>query len=186
MKKILLVLCCMTLVSLPMMALAVETEPEITAEQTEKTQKPVKQNGSKQDEAQKATQQEFKAALDTSRKLLKETQAKVKSVSEENKTLSKQVQTTLNAIKDGSKTVSSETLEKVKELTDKVKQLRTTNEETKGQIKEIMVGARASQSDKDFAAAKAAVNNAVSIMEARLGIKQQLNSVLKELVALLG
>jgi phage shock protein A len=90
----------------------------------------------------------------------------------------------LQAVKAGTKTITSP--DRVKELLQTLKQLRDSIKATEGQVRQSMQSARTSALAKDFAAAKTSVEQAISVVESRIALKQQVNTALKELVTLLG
>lgn len=129
---------------------------------------------------QKALREELAAARQT----LKNLQTQANALSQENKTLGAQVRAGLQAVKAGTKTPTSP--ERIAELLKTLKQLRESIKATDGQVRTSMQAARASIAAKDFAAAKTSVEQAISLMETRVSLKQQVNTALKELVSLLG
>ena len=72
------------------------------------------------------------------------------------------------------------------ELLQTLKQLRESIKATQGQVRQLMLSARASLAAKDFTAAKTAVEQSTTVLESRIALKQQVNTALKELVTLLG
>ena len=74
----------------------------------------------------------------------------------------------------------------IEELLQTLKQLRESIKATQGQVRQLMLSARASLAAKDFTAAKTAVEQSTTVLESRIALKQQVNTALKELVTLLG
>jgi len=129
-------------------------------------------------------QKALRDAFTVSRQTLKTLQTQANTLSQENKTLGQQVRTGLQAVKAGTKTPTSP--ERIAELLQTLKQLRESIKATDGQVREHVQAARTSVAAKDFAAAKASIDEAISVLESRIALKQQVNTALKELVSLLG
>jgi flagellar hook-associated protein FlgK len=118
------------------------------------------------------------------RQTLKTLHTQANTLSQENKTLNQQVRTGLKAVKAGTKTPTS--TERIAELVQTLDQLRESINATDGQVKQNMQDAHTSIAAKDFAAAKTSVDQAISVLESRIALKQKVNTALKELVTLLG
>ncbi|MDP3448226.1 MAG: hypothetical protein Q8S22_09240 [Eubacteriales bacterium] len=129
-------------------------------------------------------EQALRAEIAEGRQTLKTLQAQATALSQENKALGQQVKAGLQAVKTGTNTPALP--ERIAELLETLKQLRASMEATSGQVRQSMQASRASIAAKDFAAAKTSVNQAISVLESRIALKQQVNTALKELVALLG
>ena len=118
------------------------------------------------------------------RQTLKTLQTQANALTQENKTLGGQVRTGLQAVKAGTKTPASP--ERISELLQTLKQLRESIETTQGQVRVNVQAARTSIAARDFAAAKTSLDQAISVLESRIALKQQVNAALKELAGLLG
>ena len=179
MKKTLVVIGALLLLMIPTVALA-ETEATPTPAPATSTPAPSAQPRTTLTPEQKALRDEIAA----SRQTLKTLQTQANTLSQENKTLGQQVKTGLQAVKAGTKTPTSP--ERIAELLQTLKQLRASIQATDGQVKQNVQAARTSIAAKDFAAAKTSIDQAISVLESRIALKQQVNTALKELVALLG
>jgi len=179
MKKTLALIGALLLLMIPTVALA-ETEATPTPAPATSTPAPSAQPRTTLTPEQKALRDEIAA----SRQTLKTLQTQANALSQENKTLGQQVKTGLQAVKAGTKTPTSP--ERIAELLQTLKQLRASIQATDGQVKQNVQAARTSVAAKDFAAAKTSIDQAISVLESRIVLKQQVNTALKELVALLG
>ena len=179
MKKTLVVIGALLLLMIPTVALA-ETEATPTPAPATSTPAPSAQPRTTLTPEQKALRDEIAA----SRQTLKTLQTQANTLSQENKTLGQQVKTGLQAVKAGTKTPTSP--ERIAELLQTLKQLRASIQATEGQVKQNVQAARTSIAAKDFAAAKTSIDQAISVLESRIALKQQVNTALKELVATLG
>jgi hypothetical protein len=179
MKKALALIGALLLLLIPTVAFA-ETEATPTPASATSTPAPSARPRTTLTPEQKALREEFASARQT----LKTLQTQANALSQENKTLGAQVRTGLQAVKAGTKTPASP--ERIAELLKTLKQLRESIKATDGQVRASMQAARTSIAAKDFAAAKTSVDQAISVMESRIALKQQVNTALKELVALLG
>lgn len=179
MKKTLVLIGALLLLMIPTVALA-ETEATPTPAPATSTPAPSAQPRTTLTPEQKALREELAA----SRQTLKTLQTQANTLSQENKTLGQQVKTGLQAVKAGTKTPTSP--ERIAELLQTLKQLRASIQATEGQVKQNVQAARTSIAAKDFAAAKTSIDQAISVLESRIALKQQVNTALKELVALLG
>ena len=118
------------------------------------------------------------------RQTLKTLQTQANALSQENKTLGVQVKTALQAVKAGTKTPSSP--ERIAQLLQTLKEQRDSIKATDGQVRSNTLAARSSIVARDFAAAKTSLDQAISVLQSRIAIKQQVNATLKELLSLLG
>jgi len=179
MKKTLVLLGALLLLMIPTVALA----------EAETTPTPVPATATPAPQARPRTtltpeEKTLREELAASRQNLKTLQTQANTLSQENKTLRQQVKTGLQAVKAGTKTPTSP--ERIEELLQTLKGLKETKQMSEGQVKENMQAARTSIAAKDFAAAKTSIDKAITILESRIAIKQQINTALKELVTLLG
>jgi uncharacterized phage infection (PIP) family protein YhgE len=177
MKKTLLTLGLLLMLVLPTAALA---EGEAATPTPAATPAPSARPRATLTPEEKALREE----IATSRQTLKTLRTQAETLSQENKTLGQQVKTGLQAVKAGTKTPTSP--ERIAELLPTLKQLRDSIKATEGQVREDMQAARASIAAKDFTAAKASIDEAITVLESRIALKQQVNATLKELVGLLG
>jgi len=180
MKKTLVILGIFLLLMIPTAALA-ETEAATPAPAAvTATPAPSARPRTTLTPEQKALREEISA----SRQQLKTLQTQANTLSQENKSLGLQVKAGLQAVKAGTKTPTSP--ERIAELVQTLKQLRESMQTTEGQVRQNMQAARASTFAKDFAAAKTLIDQAISVLESRIALKQQVNDALKELLPLLG
>lgn len=179
MKKTLLLLGLLLMLMVPTIALAEGEEATATPTATA-TPAPTAKPRATLTPEEKALRDEMTASRQTLRTL----QTQANALTQENKTLGAQVKAGLQAVKAGTKTPSSP--ERIEELLATLKQLRESIKATDGQVKEKMQAARTSIAARDFAAAKASIDGAITVLESRIALKQQVNTALKELVGLLG
>jgi len=179
MKKTLVLLGALLLLTIPTVALA-ETEATPTPAPATSTPAPSAQPRATLTPEEKALRED----IATSRQTLKTLQTQANALTQENKTLGQQVKTGLQAVKAGTKTPTSP--ERIAELLQTLKELRASIQATDGQVKQSMQAARTSITARDFAAAKTSIDQAISVLESRIAMKQQVNTALKELVTLLG
>ena len=177
MKKTLLLLGTLLMLMVPTIALAEgeQATPTATA-----TPAPSAKPRATLTPEEKALRDEMAASRQTLRTL----QTQANALTQENKTLGLQVKTGLQAVKAGTKTPSSP--ERIAELIASLKQIRESIKATDGQVKQQMQAAHASIVAKDFAAAKTSIDGAITVLESRIALKQQVNTALKELAGLLG
>jgi hypothetical protein len=180
MKKTLVLLGALLLFMIPTVALAEAETTPTPAPAATATSAPQARPRTTLTPEEKTLREELAA----SRQNLKTLQTQANTLSQENKTLRQQVKTGLQAVKAGTKTPTSP--ERIEELLQTLKGLKETKQTTEGQVKENMQTARASIAAKDFAAAKTSIDKAITILESRIAIKQQINTALKEQVMLLG
>jgi len=179
MKKTLLLLGILLMLMVPTVALA-EGEQSTATPTAQATPAPTAKPRTTLTPEEKT----LRAEMVTSRQALRTLQTQANALTQENKTLGAQVRAGLQTVKDGTKTPSSP--ERIEELLASLKQLRESLKATDGQVKEKMQAARTSIAAKDFAAAKTSIDGAITVLESRIALKQQVNTALKELAGLLG
>ena len=180
MKKTLVLVGALMLLLIPTVALAETGDATPTPVPATTTPAPSARPRTTLTPEQKALREEIAA----DRQTLKTLQTQANALSQENKTLGVQVKTALQAVKAGTKTPTSP--ERIEQLLQTLKQQRDSIKATDGQVRSNMLAARSSIAVKDFAAAKTSLDKAISVLESRIAIKQQVNATLKELVSLLG
>lgn len=180
MKKTLILLGALLLLLIPTVALAEGETATPTPTPATSTPAPSTSPRTTLTPEEKALREEAAA----SRQTLKTLQTQANALSQENKTLGGQVRVGLQAVKAGTKTPTSP--ERIAELVQMLKQLRESIKATDGQVRVNVQAARASITAKDFTAAKTSLDQAISVLESRIALKQQVNTALKELVSLLG
>jgi len=180
MKKTLVLLGALLLLLIPTVALAEAETATPTPAPATSTPAPSARPRTTLTPEEKALREEVSA----SRQTLKTLQTQANALTQENKALGLQVKTGLLAVKAGTKTPTSP--ERIAELTQTLKQLKDSIQATEGQVRQNMLAARTSILAKDFAAAKTSLDQAISVLESRITLKQQVNTALKELVTLLG
>ena len=180
MKKTLLWIGALILLLIPTVALAEAGDATPTPVPATATPAPSARPRATMSPEEKALREEIAA----DRQTLKTLQTQANALSQENKTLGAQVKTALQAVKAGTKTPTSP--ERIVQLLQTLKQQRDSIKATDGQVRSSMLAARSSIAARDFAAAKTSLDQAISVLEARIAIKQQVNATLKELLALLG
>ena len=180
MKKTLFLIGALMLLLIPTAALAETTDATPTPTPATATPAPSAQPKTTLSPEEKALRDEIAA----DRQTLKTLQTQANALSQENKTLGVQAKTALLAVKAGTKTPTSP--ERIAQLLQTLKQLKDSIKATDGQVRSNMLASRSSILAKDFAAAKTSLDQAISVLEARIAIKQQVNATLKELVSLLG
>ena len=180
MKKTLVLIGALLLLLIPAIALAEGETATPTPAPATSTPAPSASPRTTLSPEEKALREEIAADRQTLRTL----QSQANALSQENKTLGGQVRTGLQAVKAGTKTPTSP--ERIAELLQTLKQLRESISATEGQVRSNVQAARTSIAAKDFAAAKTSLDQAVSVLESRIALKQQVNTALQELVGLLG
>ncbi len=187
MKKTLVLISAMLLLLIPTVAFAeaedvTPTPAPATATPTPAAATPVPSTRPKTTltPEQKALREE----IVTDRQSLKTLQTQANTLAQENKNLGQQVRTSLQAVKAGTKPPTSP--ERIAELLQTLKDLRDSIKATDGQVRENVQSARTSITAKDFAAAKTSLDQAITVLESRIALKQQVNTTLRELVSLLG
>ena len=180
MKKTLVLIGALLLLLIPTVALAAGETDAPTPTPVTATPAPSARPKTTLTPEQKTLREEIK----TDRQTLKTLHTQANTLTQENKTLSQQVKTGLQAVKAGTKTPTSP--ERIAELQQTLKQLRDLIQGSNGQVKQNMQSVRASITAKDFAAAKTSLDQAISVLEARIALKQQVNTALTELIGLLG
>jgi len=180
MKKTLFLIGALMLLLIPTAALAEAADATPTPVPATATPAPSAQPKATLSPEEKALRDEIAA----DRQTLKTLQTQANALSQENKTLGVQAKTALLAVKAGTKTPTSP--ERIAQLLQILKQQKDSIKATDGQVRSNMLASRSSILAKDFAAAKTSLDQAISVLEARIAIKQQVNATLKELVSLLG
>ena len=180
MKKTLFLLGALMLLLIPTVALAEEGDATPTPTPATATPAPSARPKATLSPEQKALREEIAA----DRQTLKTLQAQANALSQENKTLGVQAKTALLAVKAGTKTPTSP--ERIAQLLQTLKQQRESIKATDGQVRANTQAAHTSITARDFSAAKTSLDQAISVLESRIALKQQVNATLKELAILLG
>ena len=180
MKKTLVLFGALLLLLIPTVALAEAEDATPTPATATSTPAPSARPKTTLTPEEKALREEIAARRQT----LKTLHTQANALTRENKTLGQQVRTGLQAVKAGTKTPTSP--ERIAELQQTLEQLRESIKATEGQVRENVQAAHTSIAAKDFATAKTSLNQAISVLESRITLKQQVNTTLKELISLLG